>query len=49
MLEAAWGLIANVDDGLWKQKLLWIEMAAKWRDAYLADCSSEPSTEGSSP
>ncbi len=35
MLEAAWGIIANVDLGDWaRQRPEWREAAEKWRDAY---------------
>jgi hypothetical protein len=35
LLEAAWGLLANVSDGDWgKQPTLWQEAVVKWRERY---------------
>lgn len=43
MLEAAWGIIANVDVGDWaRQRPEWQRAAARWRDAYHR--KSEPSS-----
>lgn len=43
MLEAAWGIIANVDVGDWsRQRPEWQRAAAVWRDAYHR--AAQPST-----
>lgn len=37
LLEAAWGLIANANEGNWDSALPeWQEAAVRWRDAYFA-------------
>ena len=45
LLEAAWGLIANANEGDWdKATLEWKEAAEKWRDEYFKEITMSKET-----
>lgn len=43
LVDLAWGIIANVNNGDWSQQSKeWLESANKWRDEYIVSKQTRP-------